>query len=85
MKRRNLINRTAICLYLGLCLVFVSCKNTKNVDDTIKWIDQAEKPIIVKYHTTNGMTMEKRYTLIDAKSRVYNTGCVELTLPDTLK
>ena len=71
---------------LLLCLVFlVGCKNEENVDRTIEWIKKAPKPIKVKLHTINGLTMENRYTLIDFKGNVYSTGCVELSFPDTLK
>ena len=84
-KNYNDMKKLSYVFYLVLCLVFVGCKNDANVKNTIEWIEKAEKPIRVIHHTTNGLTMEKRYTLIDAKSKVYNTGCVELSLPDTLK
>lgn len=73
-------------LYTMLCLVFfISCKNEENVGKTIEWIQKAEKPIKVKLHSVNGITLENRYTLIDIKGNVYNTECVELSLPDTIK
>tara|TARA_R110002167_G_scaffold365795_1_gene591443 strand:- start:312 stop:620 length:309 start_codon:yes stop_codon:yes gene_type:complete len=81
----EIMKKLSYVFYLVLCLVFIGCKNDSNVKNTIEWIEKADKPIMVIYYNTNGMTMEKRYTLIDAKSKVYNTGCVELNLPDTLK
>lgn len=76
---------TSNLLYTMLCLVFfISCKNEENVGKTIDWIQKAEKPIKVKLHSVNGITLENRYTLIDIKGNVYNTDCVELSLPDTL-
>lgn len=83
MKR--LKKKLSYTLYFVLCLVFLSCKNKTNVKDTIKWIETAEKPITVKLHTINGLTMENRYTLIDNKGNIYSTGRVELSLPDVLK
>jgi hypothetical protein len=69
-----------------LCLVFLtSCKNDENVEKTKNWIEKAPRPIMVRFHSLNGITLEKRYTLIDSIGNVYNTGCVELSLPDTLK
>lgn len=79
------MKKLSYVFYLVLCLVFTSCKNDTNVKNTIEWIENADKPITVIYHSTNGITMENRYTLIDAKSKIYNTGCVELSLPNTLK
>ncbi len=73
-------------IYTMLCLVLLtSCKNDGNVEKTKRWIEKAPRLITVKFHSLNGITLEKRYTLIDSKSNVYNTGCVELSLPDTLK
>ena len=72
-------------IYIIICIALIGCKSPDNVTDTIKWIDTADKPIVVKLHTINGWTMENRYTLIDAKSNIYNTGAIELTLPDTIK
>jgi len=73
-------------LYTMLCLVFLtSCKNAENVENTKRWIEKSPRPIMVKLHSVNGMTMENRYTLIGSKGNVYKTDCVELSLPDTIK
>ena len=85
-KNYNDMKKLSYVFYLVLCLVFVGCsKNDANVKNTIEWIEKANKPISVIHHSINGLTMENKYTLIDAKSKIYNTGCVELSLPDTLK
>ncbi len=70
--------------YLLLVAFMVGCKNKENVTNTIEWINNAEKPISATIHSFNGATLENRYTLIDNKGNIYNTGCVELTLPTTI-
>lgn len=82
MKVSKRLIQHSLCILLAAFMV--SCKNEQNVKDTIAWVDKAEKPIVAKVHSINGLTMENRYTLIDAKGNIYSTGCVELTLPDTI-
>lgn len=84
MKTRLRLNKIKYFLCVVLVVVIVGCNNETNLKNTIQWISDAEKPIKVTLHTINGLTMENRYTLIDAKGNVYNTGAVELTLPETI-
>jgi len=71
-------------IILLLLLVLTSCSNI-NEDNTKKWIENAQKPILCRqYGTTNGFN-QVLYTLIDADGNVYSTGRIYFNLPDTLK
>ncbi len=71
-------------LYILLVAFMVSCSSKENLEETTKWINNADKPIIVILHTINGMNNDRTYSLIDSKGNIYNTGQITLTLPDTI-
>ncbi len=66
-------------------LTLCSCGTEKRTEEAILWINSHDKPIIVIKHSTNGLNLNDRYTLIDDNSKVYSTGEILLRLPDTLK
>lgn len=72
-----------IVMALLFTISLSSCVS-KNEADTIYWINNAEKPIVcIRYgHTETGNTV---YTLIDNNQNIYQTGQVQLALPDTIK
>lgn len=66
-------------MFVLVILILSSCNNS---DKTIKWIESNEKPIICKFAGMN--EFGKRYTLLSASGKIYNTGMVKLELPDTI-
>lgn len=70
-------------LILLLTLLVVGC--ARNEPDTIKWIEQAEKPVVARKHVFYGFLNEWDYTLMAADGSIYRTGAVSLSLPDTIK
>lgn len=76
MKRRNLISRTAICLYLVLAVVFVSsCTN-----ESTSYVEQSDNRIILnEVRIINGY----RYSIIEVDGVEYltqdNGGFVQLS------
>lgn len=87
MKNVSKFKNPLLFISTLLCLVFFlsACKNEDNVNKAIGWIEKHPKPIVVTLHTRNYLTLENRYTLRDSNNNIYNTGSVELSLPDTLK
>ena len=71
-------------LLFYLVIITISILSCTNDTKTIKWIEKAEKPIVI--HNSPIVTINRNaYTLIDAKGRLYMTGDVRLSLPDTIK
>lgn len=67
-----------------VALFCVSCTGTsENEKRTEEWVSKAEKPVVCKKYGENGWG-NTIYTLIDAGGNVFNTGCTNLQLPDTL-
>ena len=68
-----------------LAMVFIGCADTdRNEERAAEWVSRASKPIVCKIHCTNGWDMDRKYTLVDAKGNIYQTGWVSMTLPDTI-
>lgn len=72
-----------IIFILILSVFCFSCVQ-KNEKDTIGWIEKSQKPIVCKMYGYNGWGYVN-YTLISKDSKIFNTGCVSLYLPDTIK
>jgi len=75
MKRRNLISIAAICLYLGLGVVFTSCDNVKNVDYTQKTTEQFNelKPPVVLFSKTKSMGLYG-VSVVDGNGKLHTFG-----------
>ena len=83
---RKLFNRIkAARLFVAfIALLVVSCSYDDNEKKAIEWIDDAKKPIICNKGFVNAWTFAIKYTLISADGKIYQTGYVDLALPDTL-
>lgn len=68
---------------IAISSITIAC-TTQNEEKTIEFINNSKKPIICNYYGENGFS-HKKYTLISADSKVFNTGNVSLILPDTIK
>lgn len=70
--------------YIFPLLLLSSCYEG-NTKATIEWIESHEHPIVVRMAYCNGEFSARGYTLIDAHGKIYDTGLLQLNLPDTLK
>ena len=77
-------NRHFLYCLLATVLLF-SCGVDKRNNEAVKWITESKKPIKVYKHKMNGWTYNYDYTLVDSIGKIYFTGEIELTLPDTIR
>lgn len=71
-------------IMIMMSLLFIGCTGT-NTEKTIKWIEMSKKPIICRVSAQYLFTNDIEYTLFNADGKIYFTGRVKLSLPDTIK
>lgn len=81
---KQLLIYTAMVFCAAITIAAINFMLLTGEEKTEKWISEHQKPIVCKFNKQS-LLAEKSYTLIDANGKIYSTGFVELTLPDTLK
>jgi hypothetical protein len=71
-------------LAIAAMVLLCSCYQ-ENTECTILWIATHKRPIVCRHAYHNGEFSAHGYTLIDAEGNIYDTGLLQLNLPDTLK
>lgn len=69
-------------LIAAIALIVLSGCLSANEESAAEWIRTARKP--VRAYNAGSVYTGVRFTLIDADGRVYSTGVVNMSLPDTI-